>query len=329
MNGTIIDKVNNNMSLETIRTRIQDLYSHFTQTQFQSYLQYLNKKIRNNWKQNPDIERLSVIKEDAMQLRNYNNIKFPVKVIATKKYNGPKVKKVNDPFAREVCEKNYIESLSKTHALIYNKFPLVSSHVLVITKDMESQVSPVTKNDFYAALKVMHALDGFVFFNGGAAAGSSQRHKHLQLLPYDAYPEHDIPLNALVNATGKSESYVEGTEYGKVEAFKFKHVLCKFERNFLTNINSNTLENQAELLEAIYKECLRRLDNSDLHLAYNFILTKNWLFVILRKCEAAMDRIKLNGVGFTGSFAVNSEEDYEFLMKQDPLDILQEVTFPG
>jgi ATP adenylyltransferase len=327
MNDTIINQVNN-MSLQTVKTRIQYLYSYLAQTQFQSYLSCLNKKIRNNWEQNPEVERLNVIKEDAIQLRNYANIKFPVKVIATKKYDAPKVRKISDPFAREVCEKSYIDSLSKTHALIYNKFPLVSSHVLVITKDMESQVSPVTKNDFYAALKVMHALNGFVFFNGGAAAGSSQRHKHLQVIPYDAYPEHDIPLNALVNATGKSESYVEGIEYGKVDAFKFKHVLCKFERNFLASINSNTLEEQAKTLEAIYKESLRKLGNSNLNIAYNFILTKNWLFVVLRRSEAAMDRIKLNGVGFTGSFAVNSEEDYKFLMKQDPLDILQEVTFP-
>lgn len=329
MGDKVANKVSNNTSLESINKGIQKLHSYCTEVKFQSYLQQLSKKIRNNWKRNPNIEKLNVIKENTIPLRNYNNIKFQVKKIATKKYTEPTVKRPADPFARDVCEKDYIESLSKTHALVYNKYPIVPSHVLVITKDMESQTSLINKNDFYAALEVMQALDCFVFFNGGAAAGSSQRHKHLQAIPYDAYPNHDIPLNDLIETAKKDDSCVERNEYNTVEAFKFKHIVCKFGRDFLTDINSKTIERQAEALETIYKECLTRLRNSNLHLAYNFILTKNWLFVVLRKCEVALDMVKLNGVGFTGSFAATTEEEYEFILKQDPLEILQAATYPA
>lgn len=330
MDCTEAMKANVNTSLETVVAGMRSFYRRLTQLKFQTCLQQLSAKIRSSWQRSPNVERLRVLREDALPLRDHN-INFSVKVIATRKYEEPKEKKPADydPFERKVCEKNYLASLSKTHALIYNKFPLVPSHVLVITKEMERQTSFINRNDFYAALKVLQAMDCFVFFNGGAAAGSSQRHKHLQAIPLDSFPNSKMPLNALVEATEENDAFVEGVKYTKINAFKFKHVLCKFEKGFMSNIGCGSIERQAKALEEIYMECQRQLGNSDLHLAYNFILTKNWFFVVLRKSEVAMGVVKINGAGFTGSFAVGSEEELEFVMKQDPIEILQAVAFPA
>eukprot|EP00826_Nyctotherus_ovalis_P048783 TRINITY_DN5781_c0_g1_i3.p1 TRINITY_DN5781_c0_g1~~TRINITY_DN5781_c0_g1_i3.p1 ORF type:complete len:272 (-),score=74.75 TRINITY_DN5781_c0_g1_i3:98-913(-) len=263
-------------------------------------------------------------------LSEYPDIKFFVKVIASKKFAVPKLRRPADldPFDKNVCAKIYIESLSETHALLYNKFPLVPSHVLVVTKEMESQMSLINRHDFYAALKVMKALDCLVFFNGGAAAGASQKHKHLQAIPYNSFPNHSIPLNALIEATEQSSGFVGGLKFQTIEPFKFRHVLCKFERNFLSDLSCWNIEKQAKVLENVYMECLRRLNNNGLQLAYNFILTKRWLFVVLRKCEVALNMVKINAVGFTGSFAVRSDEEYKFIRNQDPFNVLQSVTFP-
>ena len=329
MKDSTVYKLSIGLSLGVIVSGLHYLYCHYEESKFYKYLRQLRKKVRKNWKQNPNIERLDIVCENILQLNDYSDIKFFVKVIASKKFAVPKLRRPadEDPFAKEVCGQVYIESLSNTHALLYNKFPLVPSHVLVVTKEMEPQMSLINKDDFYAALKVMKALNCFIFFNGGAAAGASQKHKHLQAIPYDSFPNQSIPLNAIIEATQGKKNYVKGVEYRTIDPFKFRHILCKFEGNFVSATNCWNIEKQAKMLEDVYMECLRRLDNDKLQLAYNFILTKHWLFVVLRKCEVALGMVKINAVGFTGSFAVRSDEEYEFIRKQDPFNVLQSVTF--
>ena len=323
-------KVGIGLSLGIIAYNLYWFYSFHSEIKFQEYLQFLRKKIRKNWKNNPNIEKLDIVCENTLPLKDYNDILFFVKVIASAKFAIPKSERpvISDPFDKNVCEKISIDTLSSTHSLLYNKFPLVPFHVLVVTKEFEPQMSLVNKNDFYAALKVMKALDCFVFFNGGPDAGASQKHKHLQAIPYNSFPNHTIPLNALIEKTKESDKFENGILYSQIVPFKFKHILCRFEKNLLLDLNNSNINKKAKLLESVYIECLRRLDNLDLHIAYNFILAKHWLFMVLRKCEVAMKMIKINAVGFTGSFAVRSDKEYEFLRSQDPLNILAAVTFP-
>ncbi len=45
----------------------------------------------------------------------------------------------------------------------------------------------------------MKALDeSFILFNSGAAAGASQNHKHLQVLPVKSLPNSKIPIHERV-----------------------------------------------------------------------------------------------------------------------------------
>jgi len=63
--------------------------------------------------------------------------------------------------------------LTKTHRLIFNKYPVRNKHVLIITKQMEQQTDLINSRDFEATALVMKALDGFAFYNGSESAGSS------------------------------------------------------------------------------------------------------------------------------------------------------------
>ena len=326
------------ISLASIALGAQYLYTFYSRERFYTYMKQLRKKIHHNWKNNPNIEKLNVNCENTLLLQNYGDIQFYVKVIASTKFAKSRIsekvdlavpKKKFDPFAKEQCAMIYIESLSETHALLYNKFPLVPYHVLVVTKEFEKQMSLINQADFEAALKVMKALDSFMFFNGGPDAGASQEHKHLQAIPYSSFPNQTIPLDALIAvATGPGE-VLGDVEYTTITPFKFRHVLCKFKGSIQFEMNYGNIKERAKLLEDIYLECLRRLNNKELRIAYNFILTKHWLFIVLRKCEeVAPNMVKINAVGFTGSFAVRSDAEYEFIQKQDPINILHSVTFP-
>lgn len=49
------------------------------------------------------------------------------------------------PFEAGICIE---ENLTKNHRLIFNKFPVRQHHVLVITKEAESQSDKLNKGDF-------------------------------------------------------------------------------------------------------------------------------------------------------------------------------------
>jgi sulfate adenylyltransferase (ADP) / ATP adenylyltransferase len=105
-----------------------------------------------------------------------------------------------EPFEDGICIE---DNLSKTHRLIFNKYPSRKHHVLVITKEREQQGDLLNARDFEASIKAMKALDGFLFYNSDAVAGASERHKHLQVIPVSSLPNKRIPINEKVVDTIK------------------------------------------------------------------------------------------------------------------------------
>ena len=97
-----------------------------------------------------------------------------------------------EPFEPGIC---IDDNLTKTHRLLFNKYPSRKRHVLVVTKEKEGQGELLNWRDFEAALITMKALDGFVFYNSCKEAGASQPHKHLQVIPVQSLPYSRIPIN--------------------------------------------------------------------------------------------------------------------------------------
>jgi ATP adenylyltransferase len=79
-----------------------------------------------------------------------------------------------------------IKDLGATHRLLFNKFNIYDKHLLVVTREFESQKEPISHGDMLHAGMACEALKGIVFFNGGELSGASQPHKHLQILPKKA-----------------------------------------------------------------------------------------------------------------------------------------------
>ena len=97
------------------------------------------------------------------------------------KNKGPKN---NNPFLPPFEDGLFITKLQKTHNLLFNKFPLYQNHVLVVTRIFEMQDHDVSKEDFENSYITLTALNGFCFYNSSKKSGASQRHKHLQIVPY-------------------------------------------------------------------------------------------------------------------------------------------------
>ena len=98
----------------------------------------------------------------------------------------------------------FVADISDTHVCILNKFNVVDFHLLIITRIFEEQESLLTLEDFTAMWTCLGEFEGLVFYNGGKLAGASQRHKHLQIVPFS---ETDIPISPLLK-TAKLENSI-------------------------------------------------------------------------------------------------------------------------
>ena len=82
-----------------------------------------------------------------------------------------------EPFEPGICIE---ENLTQNHRLIFNKFPARKHHVLVITKEPESQSKRLNTSDFMASLLALKTLDeSFMYYNSNSISGASQDHKHM------------------------------------------------------------------------------------------------------------------------------------------------------
>ncbi|NLF54507.1 MAG: phosphorylase [Thauera phenolivorans] len=73
--------------------------------------------------------------------------------------------------------------LGDTHVAILNKFPLCDRHLVLARREFEEQLLPLARSDFAALAAIMAEAGGIGLYNGGTAAGASQRHKHVQWMP--------------------------------------------------------------------------------------------------------------------------------------------------
>lgn len=299
---------------------------------FRGKMKQLRQKVKSGWKNNPELVQLEMLSEKTLFLPKYQSIQFYVKIISSEKFTKKSklpqqipIPANVDPFSAENYKGLFISELSKTHVLLYNKFHLVPYHVLIVTKKFEHQNSLLNAQDFAASLLVMKSLDGFVFFNSGPEAGASQEHKHLQAIPYSSFPNQSIPIETLIE---KDEATLGNEELFTLPVFKFKHIFCKLTPSITKKLRENNVAEKGEILADAYRKCLVSLGNMDLKISYNLVLTKKWMFMVLRKTEQAMNKVKINAVGYTGSFAVRSVEEYDFILSQDPFNILTLVSFP-
>jgi ATP adenylyltransferase len=120
----------------------------------------------------------------------------------------------DDPFRPPWTNALFVEDWGPAHALLLNKYPVLDDHLLLVTRDWADQEAPPTAGDLSALGRALDAMDALWFYNGGRAAGASQPHRHLQLVPRASLG--GIPLEALLR---------DGARGGRVAAFAFRHAV--------------------------------------------------------------------------------------------------------
>ncbi|NCO76143.1 MAG: phosphorylase [Cyanobacteria bacterium] len=261
------------------------------------------------------------------QIVEENDIKFIVRILdnLNKKDKAKKKQKEKQkesksnfnpflPYEKDL----FIADIEENHVLILNKYNVVNHHLLIITREFESQENILTLEDFTALWIVLKQINGLGFYNGGKIAGASQPHKHLQLVPYPLVDEIDtIPIDDLVLSNKKEDKIIN------LKSFPYLQAVAFFE-----DITDKSPEELGKITLDYYYQLLGKLninikDNKPL-IHYNLLITKSWMMIIPRSKEK-MDSISINSLGFAGALLVKNKEELELLLKHKPLEILAKV----
>ncbi|EHA1079738.1 phosphorylase [Photobacterium damselae] len=188
----------------------------------------------------------------------------------------------------------FVAEAGEEHVCLLNKFPVITPHLLICSKQFISQESPLELEDFAAWLRGFESDNVLGFYNGGPVAGASQAHRHMQLV------QSEVPLEALILS----------------ERLPFEHRLYRYHRP------------SSEKLYISYLAAMREMklfgseENNNKCKPYNILLTRHWMLVIPRSRNCIED-IFANGMNYSGRFLVKNAEQLEWLKTHGLLNLLQ------
>lgn len=226
-----------------------------------------------------------------------------------------------DPFLPHDPEL-FVADLGPTHMLLLNRFNVLDHHVLVVTRRFEDQRSRLLPADFAALAMCLDAVDGLGFYNAGAAAGASQSHKHLQVVPLPlARTGPAVPVETLL-ARARYDGRI-----GTVPGLDFRHAMIR-----LDTASSAPTSTLAGRLHDGYRTLLMAaeaggegVDDQDRLLApYNLLTTRSWMLMVPRSREHFRS-VSINGLGFAGSMFVRDEAQLQEIAATGPMAVLRHV----
>ena len=206
-----------------------------------------------------------------------------------------------------------VSRLPTGHVLLLNKYPVQPGHLLVITPDWQPQAGWLSPADVQAVVDVSSDTSGLWFFNSCAAAGASQPHRHLQLLPrHPGQPR--CPLEPQILA-GLARTAGE-------RAFPWAHALSpRRDRRSADELHRLILEQAASLGLGDPRDHARPLH------PYNLLFTDDWLLTVRRSREHCLG-FSINALGFAGYLLATEGSDLARLQQDGPWQLLKAVAAP-
>ena len=220
-----------------------------------------------------------------------------------------------DPFLPPYRDELFVADISETHAALLNKWSVLDHHLLIVTRAFEEQESALGASDFEALWACMAEFEALGFYNAGQQAGASQPHKHLQLVP--------LPLGTDRPPAARTRLPIESLLDTGLLPFAYA-------RASLPDRSRGLGADPGDQLELLYRQLLEelRLDGGcGPRGAYNLLLTRDWMLIVPRTCDA-WDGIAINALGFAGALLVGDREALEKLSRCGPLRGLSRVARP-
>ncbi len=198
-----------------------------------------------------------------------------------------------DPFLPPWTDALFVEDRGPDHALLLNKFPVLADHLLLVTRAWADQEAPPDEADLTTLQGVLDELDGLWFYNGGRAAGASQPHRHLQLVPRTSLGA--IPLEA---------RWLAGLDSGRVEGFRFRH----------------------HVLPGLDPAAVRAVLGQDP--GPHTLLGTRDLTLVVPRSVAVVDGQPVNSLAFAGYLAAKTDAGVDAVRTRGPFGVLAAAAVP-
>ncbi|MCP9887211.1 ATP adenylyltransferase [Cyanobium sp. ATX 6A2] len=217
-----------------------------------------------------------------------------------------------------------VRRLADQHVVLLNKYPVQPGHVLVITQQWQPQSGWLRPLDWAAVAHVATDTGGLWFFNSCAAAGASQPHRHLQLLPRHG-GEPSCPLAPLFLKQINGSAAAIGTG-----PWPWRYALSAREQGH----RSASEEVRAEELLRLYRAHAVALELGDLHHdpqprhPYNLLFDDHW-FLSVRRTREHCAGFSLNALGFAGYLLLSEGSNLPWLLQHGPWELLRQVSPPA
>jgi sulfate adenylyltransferase (ADP) / ATP adenylyltransferase len=187
---------------------------------------------------------------------------------------------------------------------------VIDHHLLIVTRQFVPQESLLDLADFDALLACMLEFDSIGFYNAGTAAGASQPHKHLQIVPLPlGEAEPAIPVEPLL-----AQARFDGAT-GHVPGFPFRHAFARID-----------MRDGARAALALYRSLLDAA-GADHTTPYNLLVTRGWMLLVPRSLER-VEGVSVNSLGFAGSLFVRDAAQMQVIEQTGPMTALQRVALP-
>ncbi|GHC42152.1 hypothetical protein GCM10010096_11080 [Alcaligenes pakistanensis] len=210
-----------------------------------------------------------------------------------------------------------VDDVSATHNIVLNKFAVCDLHLVLADKVFSEQLHPLRAIDFRALADFLAEQGGLGFYNGGAAAGASQRHKHTQWIP------------AAVG-NGSLALYLDKLPAQAAPGTAHRHPDLAFEHCFVRLLDTQDATVLSDSLLQAYRLACTELDlvpgADDLLPAHNMLAGQGWLFAVPRSVEL-VEGISVNALSYAGCIYVRTPEQIERVRQIGPLGVLAQAAY--
>ena len=205
-----------------------------------------------------------------------------------------------------------VDRIGDSHVVILNKYPVQTSHMLLITQDWQPQTGWLSMEDWQSLARIDATTTGLWFFNSGPDAGASQPHRHLQLLPRAAGERicardgwfrrcaHDVTTSA-------QDPLLRSSRVAAISSTLTGETLQDL---YLA------LAQDLGLGHPSTDDCPRG--------AYNLLLSREWMAIVRRRREGIRG-FSVNALGFAGSLLSTEASDRQWIQDSGPEALLQAV----
>ncbi len=220
-----------------------------------------------------------------------------------------------DPFAPPYDHDLFVGHLSATHAVLLNKYNVLDDHLLLVTRYWAEQASLLTPADCEALLRGLAGIDGLAFYNGGAEAGASQAHKHLQLVPLPLAPEGpSLPFGELLDTS----VFTGGV--GQMPLLPFHHAVLRMETAWIDD-PARYAHTLTHAVASLWRALGYDPGGPDQPAPYNLLATRRWLWLVPRT-HAGWDGLPVNALGYAGGLIARDQQAFDRLYESGLMRLL-------